>query len=140
MTPSGMVGSSKISCVSTGTPAAPIFLGDTRGGSKFFSSSFISTSGGDGGGIMGWTLRALGILNTGPKEVGRSTLDGALATKFLAPASCTSGLVANTCVSWPPISGGRSGLYGVFCGAFKLTYIFFIFFCGSTGFKDIRNL
>ena len=99
--PSGMVGSSKSSCASTGTLAALGFLGDTYGGSKFFSSSVNSTSGGDGGRETRSALWDLGIFARGPKEARRSALDGALVTNTCSPAGCASDQVASTYVNWP---------------------------------------
>ena len=76
--------------MSTSTLAAPVFLGDTYGGSNFFSPSVNSVSTG-GGGRTRSDLRTLGIFDGGLEEARRSTLDGDLATKTCTLASCTGG-------------------------------------------------
>ena len=105
VTPSGIMGSSNSSSMSTTTIMEPGFIGDTYGGSKFFSSSVHSTFGGDGGGGTGSSLRAFGIFATGPEEVGRSALDGALAIKNWAPVGCMGGRVIGICASRIPGGG-----------------------------------
>ena len=112
--PSGMVGSSSLSCASTVTLATPWTLGDTYRGSNLFSSSINSMSTGDGGRTRS-ALQTLGSFAGEPEELGRSPLDRRLGAYTCTPADCPSGWVVGTCVCWPPIDGGHGGLYGAYC-------------------------
>ena len=94
--PSGMVGSSSSSCVSTITLDAPGTLGDTYGGNKFFSSSVSFVSAGGGGTEL--ALWDFGIFAGGLEELGRSTLGKPLGAYTCTPSGCPRGRVASTCV------------------------------------------
>ena len=77
--PYGIAGSSNSFGMLIVTAMALGLLGDTQGGSKFFSSSVSFAFGDDG--RTGSTLQDLGIFSPGPEELGGSVFKDCIAVK-----------------------------------------------------------